>query len=357
MNRVFLCLGGNLGNRLEYIRKAKALITKKIGLIVAQSGIYETPPWGKNSKYLYLNQVIEIRTSLEPEKLIETILIIEHSLGRIRTKNRNADRTIDIDILLIDNKIMSSHSLDVPHPRMHQREFVLKPLLEIYPDFMHPILKIKGESLLKKIREKVKIKKQNYGLYVCIEGNIGAGKTTLANKLRQKLKAKTILERYEHTPLLENFYKEPRKYALALELSLLFNRFEQIVQIKNNNNSTLIADFSFYKSLWFAQINFNKNDFKAFKTQFDLLETLLPKPDLIIYLEAPIKHLKNNITNRNRKYERKISKQYLSSINSIYNQNIAKNNNVPIIRLGINNYSKAETGRLLSDLTKTIKNY
>ena len=148
MNEVYLCLGGNIGNREEYLSRAKELIALKVGVIVAESSIYETQAWGVNEQREYLNQVIKITTELQPQSLIEELLNIELALGRQRKDKQWAARTIDIDILFYDTICLQEENLTIPHPSLHLRNFVLIPLNEIAPELIHPFLKLSIKQLL-----------------------------------------------------------------------------------------------------------------------------------------------------------------------------------------------------------------
>ena len=137
-NSIYLLLGSNLGDRLLIMQAARELIQKRIGEIHAVSSVYETAPWGVLDQPAFLNQVIKVQTTLEPEELLRIILEIEHELGRIRYERWGA-RVIDIDILYFQNLILDSARLTIPHPRLHERSFTLAPLAEIAPDYIHPV--------------------------------------------------------------------------------------------------------------------------------------------------------------------------------------------------------------------------
>jgi len=141
MSRVFLGLGSNLGDKQEYINKALVFIEKRVGEIIALSGFYETQPWGYDSSETYINAVVEISSNMEPNELLLVTQEIERKIGR-KDKTTNGeylDRVIDIDILLYDDLIIQTTELTIPHPSMHKREFVLKPLSEIAPNFIFPL--------------------------------------------------------------------------------------------------------------------------------------------------------------------------------------------------------------------------
>lgn len=144
---VTLLLGGNLGDRLEYLKFGKYLIEKNIGIIINKSQIYESEAWGDKTNKKFLNQVIEIETSLEPNIILNKLLNIEQKAGRKRIVKWGA-RTLDLDILFIESKIIDEEELTVPHPQIQNRRFTLLPLYEIKPNFIHPVLKKKISKLL-----------------------------------------------------------------------------------------------------------------------------------------------------------------------------------------------------------------
>ncbi|MCM1030776.1 MAG: 2-amino-4-hydroxy-6-hydroxymethyldihydropteridine diphosphokinase [Oscillibacter sp.] len=134
-------LGSNSGNKVEYIRQAMDFLSRQTGELVASSSLYETAPWGFESDEPFLNQVLRFETELPPEAFLQQALAIEKSLGRIRSSDvRYASRTIDIDLLFCDSEIIHTPILTLPHPRIAERRFVLTPLNEIMPDFIHPLL-------------------------------------------------------------------------------------------------------------------------------------------------------------------------------------------------------------------------
>ncbi len=139
----YLSLGSNLGDRLGYVQQAASIIgmTKNIQ-IVTSSSFYETEPWQMNSENWFVNAIIEISTSLTPEELLIVIQRIESQLGRERTEKREyTDRTIDIDILFYDNRLINTEKIVIPHRFFHKRACMLVPMLEIAQDFVHPLFK------------------------------------------------------------------------------------------------------------------------------------------------------------------------------------------------------------------------
>ncbi len=154
---VFLGIGTNLGDRESNLKEAMVRIEESLGEILAASSVYETEPWGFKSKDQFLNMIVYIRTDLRPSGLLGRILMIEALMGRIRDDREYKSRIIDIDILLYDNEIIDGSTLVIPHPRLHERRFVLVPLCEIAPERIHPVFGKSFESLLKKCRDKSKV--------------------------------------------------------------------------------------------------------------------------------------------------------------------------------------------------------
>jgi 2-amino-4-hydroxy-6-hydroxymethyldihydropteridine diphosphokinase len=166
MNVAFLCLGGNMGDRLANLSRAKELISEEWLTIVAESYIYETSAWGSENSPDYYNQCIKITTASDAQSLMKLLLDIEQRLGRIRTENRNESRTVDIDILLFNNEVINTPFLIVPHPRMHLRQFVLKPLNEIAGDIIHPVLKKNIRQLVMDCPDQLTVKKLGSDVYM-----------------------------------------------------------------------------------------------------------------------------------------------------------------------------------------------
>lgn len=159
MNKVFLLIGGNLGDRLALLNAAKEHISKDAGKITQESSIYETAAWGFVSEQDFLNQVIIISTDLSPNQVLRKCQIIENILGRVRQSEHYASRTMDIDILFYNDEIINTRDLIIPHERLHQRRFTLEPLVEIAPNFIHPVNKKSPSELLHECTDKAKVKR------------------------------------------------------------------------------------------------------------------------------------------------------------------------------------------------------
>lgn len=158
MNKVYLLIGGNMGNRAEQLQKAVELIGQRIGTVLKQSSLYETAAWGKTDQAAFLNQALLVGTSLEPLPLLQTILTTELEMGRARLE-KNGPRTIDIDIIFYNDAVINEPGLMVPHPAMSQRRFVLTPLAELSPQLQHPVLKKDMEQLLSECTDPLPVHK------------------------------------------------------------------------------------------------------------------------------------------------------------------------------------------------------
>ena len=159
MYKVYLGIGGNIGNKKKNFENTYRLLEKKTGNILKASSIYETPPWGFQTDDYFWNQVLLIETKLEAIELLWRIQEIEDQFGRERTKGQYSSRKIDIDILYFEDLFFESDKLIIPHPLLHERKFVLVPLVEIAPNFKHPLLRQTSIEMLENCRDESVIKK------------------------------------------------------------------------------------------------------------------------------------------------------------------------------------------------------
>jgi 2-amino-4-hydroxy-6-hydroxymethyldihydropteridine diphosphokinase len=158
MNAAYLLIGGNTGDRLQYLQSAVEAIEKQCGKIKKKSSIYETAAWGNENQNSFLNLALEVSTELSAYELLDCILQIEESMGRIR-KEKYGPRIIDIDILLFNEEIIDARNLKVPHPELPNRRFALQCLSEIAPDKKHPVLHKTIAQILKECADPLRVDK------------------------------------------------------------------------------------------------------------------------------------------------------------------------------------------------------
>jgi 2-amino-4-hydroxy-6-hydroxymethyldihydropteridine diphosphokinase len=158
MNGIFLGIGGNMGNRKKLLHTTRGLIEVEIGAISKSSSVFKTKAWGLENQADFYNQVLYVRTKLSAVDCLKKCLSIEKKMGRERT-TKWSSRTIDIDILFFNNEIIKKKDLKIPHPHLHERNFVLVPMNEIAPHYIHPFFKQKIFTLLKNSSDKLSVKK------------------------------------------------------------------------------------------------------------------------------------------------------------------------------------------------------
>lgn len=368
-NIVYLSLGSNLGDKINNLQTTLNLIDSKVGDVLLISSVYQTKAEGFVGED-FLNCCVSLRTSMEPKILIKELINIESQNGRLRS-NRNIyeSRSIDIDILFYEDKIINQHNLTIPHPRMNERNFVIKPLLDIAKSKIHPVLNrtiseidldlgdteiIKiNDDLVLPVIEKLKSIKN-----IVIEGNIGVGKTCLSEKLSNDLNKELILEGYMDNPFLEKYYENPDRYALNVELTFLTDRCRQLSDFNNQISlfsSGLVSDYDIFKSLVFAGISLKKIEYNLFRKIFTYMTKDLFKSNLIIYLLQSTEQLLENIKKRGRGFEKKIDKKYLDKINQGYLNYLKNNSDLNIIYVDVSDLDFVESKTDYFELLYRVK--
>jgi 2-amino-4-hydroxy-6-hydroxymethyldihydropteridine diphosphokinase len=332
-HQVVLSLGTNQGNRLDNVERSLEMIHREIGTIIKISKLYETPSWGFDSDAFY-NCALVIHTFSSAHKILEQILNIERRLGRVRGDTLEyQSRIIDIDLISFDEEIIDTEELQVPHPLMQNRRFVLLPMIDLNLDWKHPVFNKKIAELLETSPDisictivknlempldRIPLEQFNY---IAFEGNIGAGKTTLTTKIAEDFNAKTVLERFADNPFLPKFYEDQNRYAFPLEMSFLADRYKQLSDDLAQFDlfkDFIVADYHIFKSLIFAKITLAEDEYRLYRSLFDIVYREMPKPDLYIYLYQNTERLLENIKKRGRDYEQKIPAEYLDKINNGY---------------------------------------
>lgn len=372
-HQVVLSIGSNQGNRLENIESCIALIHQEVGTVIKVSKLYETPAWGFESDVFY-NCALLLHTTSSAQKILNQVLKVEKQLGRIRSNQEGyQSRIIDVDVIVFDDEVIETEKLHIPHPLMQNRNFVLLPIQDLKLDWKHPVFQKSISELiavspddsvctvvqdLKCPLSEIPLEKYNY---IAFEGNIGAGKTTLVHKFADDFNAKTVLERFADNPFLPKFYKDQNRYAFPLEMSFLADRYQQLSDDLAQFDlfkDFIVADYHIFKSLIFAKITLQEDEYRLYRNLFDIIYKEMPKPDLYIYLYQNTERLLQNIKKRGRSYEQNIEAEYLDKINNGYLEYIKSQTdlNVLIIDVSDRDFVKKQEDYLfvLSEIQKKL---
>ena len=371
-----IALGSNTGNRLQYLQQAVDKIYNEIGEVLAISRVYETPALGFQGD-AFLNACATISSRSTAEEVLQQLLDIEADLGRVRTATKGyASRKIDLDIVLVQDQILNTTSLKVPHPEMQNRDFVLYPLAEIAGKEVHPALKVTVMELKEQLQkdatiqvypEKLVSPTKKYGFidynYIAIEGNIGAGKTSLSTMISQDFNAKLILERFKDNPFLPKFYEDQNRYAFPLEMSFLADRYQQLSDDLAQYDlfaDFIVSDYDVFKSLIFAKITLQEDEYALYDKLFRIMYKELIKPDLYVYLYQNTERLLENIKSRGRDYEQNIQPEYLMEINKSYLSFIKSQSNIKVKIIDISELdfvnNRSDYLKLLEQMDRAFQN-
>ena len=354
MEDLVLMIGTNIGDRSHNIEHAIRRLNSFFGTPTLRGDYYETEPWGYESEDYFYNVAIIYQTDLLPIEVLHVCKSIEIEMGRRKTlTNTYENRIIDIDIILYGNIVVDEPHLHIPHHQLTERKFVLQPLNDIIPNYVHPVLHKTVNQLFTNCTDNLYVRRLSEDKahsdkkhfvspysYVAIEGCIGAGKTSLATLLAKDFNAKLILEQFDDNPFLPKFYDDHDKYAFPLELSFLASRYRQLHETFSSSSlfhRTTFADYFITKSLIFAGETLEETTYRLYMSIFNAMMSSIPKPDILVYLFASVDKLQYNIKLRGRSYEQNISGDYLDAIQERYLTYIRQHPTQRILLLDINN--------------------
>jgi len=325
----YVGLGSNLGDRRRYIETAVKMLASAPELrLLRASRIIETPPLGPDGQPDYLNAVAELTTQLDAPGLLKRLGQIETLLGRVR-RQKWEPRPIDLDLLLFGQAVINEPGLVVPHPRMHLRSFVLAGLCELNPELPHPVFGLPLSELARRLNGCDFALDPGRPQLVSVAGIIGAGKTTLAEKLTAALGCEVLLEAYDTNPFLPQVYAGKNELALDCQLYFLSSRVAQLDSAQQ---------LALYQRIYAR------------------LAGSAAAPVLVIYLWGPVEACLERIRSRNRPYEQGIKPAFLEALNADYEQLFAEWKRCPVIRLNCAelDYSKPGT---VSEIANQVRYY
>jgi 2-amino-4-hydroxy-6-hydroxymethyldihydropteridine diphosphokinase len=366
-NKLILGIGSNLGNRWLNLAESLFYLQARIGNIRQISSVYESPSMDFKGND-FLNLVVEMETDKSPFEILSATREIEKTLGRqSKSIHKNyTNRHIDIDILYYNEEIINTQTLQIPHPEISKRNFVLFPLKEILPYYFHPQLQKTHIELVtlspdknfpKRQKKTVDYKKEIPFNFIAIEGNIGAGKTTFATQFARDFNSKLVLERFEENAFLPKFYQDPKRYAFPLEMSFLADRYQQLSDDLAQYDlfkTSVISDYYVFKSLIFAKVTLSEEEYGLYRKIFNFMYKDLVKPDLYIYLYQNIDRLLENIKKRGREYEQSIKGEYLEQIHEGYMNFIKTQKDLNVLILDISHIDFVKDPKYYHQMIKTI---
>ena len=346
----YIGMGSNIGDRGDTLMRAVKLLSEVEGVMVRRlSQFVRTEPLGGPADQpVYFNSAVEVAVELSPRELLAALQDIEHQLGRDRSREQRwGPRACDLDILLMGEMVIDEEpDLVIPHPRMHERAFVLEPLSTIAPQAVHPVL---GKTVLEMLDD-VRSGRVKPSL-VPTEGPSGAvepgrhagldesaardatgrapllsiiglpasGKTTLAELLAMELPAKIVREDYEGNPFLAESYAGPDEMRLPAQAFYLLSRVSQLSASHWPATGTFVGDYGFCQDRVYASLRLSPEDFAAYEALHARVAPLVHLPKAMVFLDAEPAALLERIAVRGRSFEKAITADFLSAMRDAYN--------------------------------------
>lgn len=346
----YIGMGSNLGDRGDTLMQAVKRLSEVEGIVVRRLSqfIPTEPVGGPDDQPVYLNAAIEVAVELSPRQFLEALQEIERQLGRDRSREeRWGPRTCDLDILLMGELVVDdAPDLTVPHPRMHERAFVLEPLATIAPDAVHPVLGKTISAMLDDVRtgrvtpatrpsdEQDEPEAQDesgaQAPLLSVIGLPASGKTTLAELLAMELPAKLIREDYEGNPFLAESYCGPDAMRLPAQAFYLLSRVSQLSVAHWPARGTFVSDYGFCQDRVYASLRLCPDDLAAYEPLLARVSPLVRPPSAMVYLDADPEALIERIAIRGRSFEKAMTVDFLADMREAYN-GIVEAANCPVL--------------------------
>lgn len=331
MPDVLVALGSNLGDRAHTLDRAVERLAKAPGQTVTACSRWHAmrPIGGPADQGTFLNGAVRLQTSLSPEGVRRLLHETEQALGRTRGA-RWGPRAIDLDLLLYGAQVVELPELQVPHPRMAFRRFVLEPAAEIAADMRHPLVGWSVGRLLEHLRTSPN--------YVAIAGPMAAGKTWLANQLQQERAAlRVVHENLEAIPLA-SFYADPAGHAWETEIRFLEHRREQLASggpdaVCATGGGLLASDYWIDQSLVYASVWLDGEQLARFGPLWHEAASQVIRPRLLVVLDGPDELLWQRIAQRGRPYEQGLKHERLAALRAALERHLALGGHGPLLRL------------------------
>lgn len=346
----YVGLGSNQGDRNFYIQSAIEMLSRTPGVqVVRKCQLRQTPALSvSGSQPDYLNAVIEIITPLSPSDLHRTLQEAEIRLGRVRGE-KWGQRTIDLDLLLYGDSVIHSPKLCVPHRQLHLRSFVMDGLVELCPNFVHPVLGRTMAELAKRLNG------QNFAMHptrpqlVSVAGLIGVGKTTLTRGLAECWGGQAVFEEYDKNPYLAQVYAGRSDLALDSELYFLSSSVRQLSTETLTAGRIYVNDYVFEKALIYARSWLEPTQLAEYETIYPQQHGKAVLPAAVIYLEDTAEHCLERIHRRHRPYEQGIELEFLKRLMGWYDELFESWTASPLIRIRADECFAAEQVRTLAN--------
>lgn len=343
MATCYISLGSNLGQRHRLLDEAVRLLDDSARVRVVQVSRYvETEPvGGPEGQPAYLNAAARLETTLSPGGLLGRLHEVEGRLGRVRT-DRWGPRTIDLDLVLFEDRVLRTPALTVPHPRMHLRRFVLEPLAEIASGAVHPLMDTSVGGLLSRLGR--------HPHYLALAGLIGAGKTSLGRAFAGALGARSILETLDEQQLA-SFYDDPAGRGLSMQLEFLRQRTRALDESGlSAGKGWVVSDFWFDQSLVFSKVLLAEPNRRRYRDLWAEARAKVLDPTVVVWLDVPTELLLERIRRRGRAYESRIDREYLDRLGEAYQEHLEASKSVPLYRV-----DAARPAEVLDELLAVVR--